>query len=319
MAHSSCYGLAYSTTSITWLQGRRRCDSWRSRAILLVRTHSAKTPLLSYINGAEQCYALVTWLIEQFPLFHPRRYQLIYAVGCPAQLPALNERVAVIQALLRAFNRTALASSPEASLSPPSTTAAPEGQLSATAGAAEDTSNPPGSSDSSSSGGSSSHRGRSDQLLGTDTAVFSPPSGGGGGTAQPAGGWRGLRLLPGTALESELPNLLRCVVEELLARPPHRLAWLQAHPRRVRAMLYMLLALSARQVHGRSCLRKRPVATKRRAKPSGVSPGSKTGGYNPPGKTATCSAAVQLPPVYDTLQTINHNAGGAHRARPGRV
>ncbi len=161
------------------------------------------------------------------PLVHPRRYQLIYAVGSPAQLPALNERVTVIQALLRAFNRLALAARPQASPSSPSTPSAGE---SAKAGAAEATANLPGSSGNSSSSGH--------QLLCADIAVFSPPaaSGGGGGATQPAGGWCGLRLLPGAALESGLPQLLRCLVWELLARPPHRLAWLQAHPRRVRAV-----------------------------------------------------------------------------------
>lgn len=127
---------------------------------------------------------------------HTHRFQLIYAVGGQMQLPALPERVAAVQALLHAVHTLATAGGAAAAAA----TAHGAGPLDPSVG------------------------------------VLSPPrmDGGAGGGLR-AGGWCGLRLLPGEALDSQLPELLRTVVEGVFERPPYHLRWLQDHPNKVRS------------------------------------------------------------------------------------
>lgn len=63
--------------------------------------------------------------------------------------------------------------------------------------------------------------------------VLAPPRVDGGGGGVRAGGWCGLRLLPGEALDRQLPEVLREVVEQVFERPPYQLRWLQDHPHKV--------------------------------------------------------------------------------------
>ena len=54
------------------------------------------------------------------------------------------------------------------------------------------------------------------------------------GPADKPGGFRGVRLLPGDALEAALPQLRQLLAEAVLADPPHAMRWMWGHPHRVR-------------------------------------------------------------------------------------
>ena len=54
------------------------------------------------------------------------------------------------------------------------------------------------------------------------------------GPADKPGGFRGVRLLPGEALEAALPQLRQLLADAVLADPPHAMRWMRGHPHRVR-------------------------------------------------------------------------------------
>ena len=55
------------------------------------------------------------------------------------------------------------------------------------------------------------------------------PSGPGG----KPGAYRGVRLLPGEALERAAPELRQLLAEAVLAQPPHAMRWMAGHPQQV--------------------------------------------------------------------------------------